>query len=327
MEDRGFLTTDLFYVGNTYKYLKVLCITDNTSLLIDLGRYQTERGKVYSGAYELLPQALSLEDSGDSPEQAEVAASYSEIHHLDNILESEEKALESYHQTISLAKAESKSADKLRGLLRQIKRLSLTVRGLIYKISILEGDCCCVVNSKNEISSFVVKGYRNLSRQILITLSLVDLTKTEFVNEDVNKILSQLYEILNKNQTHQTHKIQTMIDAKKSVVKSSNSLLKLKKQYIERLAKLQRTFNETANKEKELSRKLQQTERTSDLRQSYESDLRACEDARIKIVEEMETLRGDLNHLVLSIDNLLYDNMTMLIRIANNFKILDKLVK
>lgn len=328
-ESKGFVINKLYYRKDddrdNYKYIEIIYIKDATIVLIDLGKYEITRESKISNAYEILPQTVLDDDYNTLPEQIDISSSYSEISHIDNALESEEKALDMYNREILLNKPVSKSQDNLKSVYKQLKRLLLTVKGLSYKISIIDTDCLCSLNSKNDIQAYTVKNYTNVSRQIIITMSIEDFVRTENINDDVNKILFQFYDILNKNQTHQTHKIQTMIDSKKSIVKSSNNLLSLKKKFMDKISKLQHNFKDISEKETETYRKIKSGSLSDDVKYKYEQSLDTFEQSRKAIINEIVGLKNELNHITLSVDNLLFDNMLMLIRIANNFKLLDNI--
>jgi hypothetical protein len=330
LHGKGFVIHKLFHVDGKYKYLWVVHSESASQLLVDLGKYTIDVKHDSRNAFELFPQKFTDEDYNNVPEQLDVDALYKELSHNDMLVESEEKALDLYNKEFSVGKVENRSYDRLKSTYRQIKRLMLPVRGLTYKLAIIESDCFCVIDSKNDVYSFTIKEYTDLSRQIIITVDLQNFVKLEHSHEDSSKLLIQFYDLLNRNQSQQTQKIQEMVNAKKNIVSSSKTLLQRKQNSLVKIMKLQNSFKDVAENERETFRKLRQQQDSGikdDNTAAYEETLSMCRDKRREIIEELNQLRVSLNHLTLTVDSILFDNMQMLIRISNNFKRLETLCK
>jgi len=254
-------------------------------------------------------------------------------------INNESDLLSGYRSLITYNSNSSFNADeRARSNLRQVKRLLLCMSGLDYKLAVFDEDLL-IVPSKSHVNVYTIKKYRSYERRIVLTISIDDFYKDKQTNnEDLHGIFLQIYNLLNRNQEQQTVKLQDMLDNRKSVADKSMKILKKKEDYIRKYEKAITVYYQNINKERELDDKINKlSKRVNDSLSSSGDASRISEkavlidekkqliEARERITTDVLKIQSDLHNLSLVIDRVLFDNIAMMIRINNNFDMLDRL--
>jgi hypothetical protein len=335
-ESKGFVANNYFTLDGYYKLVEIINFKTAISLMVIIGgKHQVPVEKV-KHEYELIKKNINGDLISGIADEAHLRSSYREIDHITKALESEEKFNELYDKPISLKGEEDRSVEKFASTIRQMRRFRLCVRNIPYKFSLFDDDCVCLLNAESEIETYYVVDYRHRKRKIFITTTIENFFATDDIEQSVVKINEQFYTILQENQRIETDKIQGMIDAKRNIVTQSRKILDMKKRLFDRLQKLQTSHSALLEKSTDLQRKRKEIKSSqtqgsvTDIasRQTLEKiklDLDRIEDQQRDIIKNILDTRKDLDELCLVVDNILFDNMIMLSRIAHNFRVLEML--
>ncbi len=237
----------------------------------------------------------------------------------------------SYKKNIILDGSDNRTKIILSGVYSQAKRLTYPVKRIQYKLVITDNDCFCVIDRKNRIKPYFVKGYSRNEKNIYSILDVESFYETHDIHLDIQKLYFQLHDIFDTNHETHTIQIQEILDNKTDIVSKSMSVLKEKKITEEKLKSLYSVLNELKDSEMNHKKTLHSLEKTDPVNSSarigkIHDSLNKIEQIRGKTLDSIMAHRIKLNYLMLSTDSLLYNNISMLKKIYENFKILDVLV-
>ena len=327
---KGFVPNNYFTLEGNYRLVEIVNFASAISLIVDLGTKYAIPAQQGKHEYKLTIRPTDGNLLTGPVDEAQLRTAYQEIDHIARALESEEKMLSLYDKPISLKGEENKSQEKFASCYRQMKRFRLCVRNIPYKLALFDDDCLCLLNENGDLETFFVEEYRFKKRKIFVTTSLTNFFNSNDIEQSVSKILEQFYSILNENQKIETNKIQAMIDAKKNITAQSRKILALKEQLSNRILEYQKKHSDLTLRQQDLQR------RQKDLRGNSNPMLRAQQEKNgaeitrndqqlqeyVKIILEA---RKDLDEVFLLVDNILFDNMSMLTKTLEGFRILDRL--
>ena len=340
-QSKGFVANNYFSLDGYYKMVEIINFKTAVSLIIIIGgKYKVPSEKI-KHEYQLIQKTvngdmISGRSSISTPDEAHLRSSYKEIDHISKALEIEEKLNEIYDKPISLKGEEDRSIEKFSSNIRQMKRFRLCVRNIPYKFALFDDDCICLLNADSEIEAYYASDYRQKKRKIFITTTIENFFETEDIEQSVMKINEQFYNILQENQKIETMKIQGMIDAKRNIAERSKKILEMKKFLFDKVQKLQKQHSSLLDKSLELNRKKKElksnktqgitTDTVSRLTlEKIEKDLEKNDEQQRDTIKNIIDTKKELDELCLVVDNILFDNMIMLSRISQNFKLLEML--
>lgn len=322
--ERAFTYKDIFY------YLEVINNDEAVSLLLDVHNYKFS----YSSKYNIVSYQLSKRKPDDNYIDLENNMEFTGSQTYEDIT-NEDDLVNGYRPLISISGSNINQQERIRSNYRQAKRLALCMAGVDYKLSIFDEDIL-VVSSSEKINVFIIKKYRSFERKIILSLPIDNFYKQKSIGDEIHSVFLQVYSLLNKNQEQQTIKIQALLDARKNVAEKSVKILKKKEDYIRKYERLLSQYAANITKDKELEEKIvkletsknktyaDDTERVTN-KAHLEDQRRELFDSREKITGDMSKIRNDLHDLMIVVDRIMFDNIAMLLRINNNFTLLEKI--
>lgn len=330
--EKGFVPNNYFTLEGQYKMVEIINFKTAVSLMVII----TDKYKISSEnvkhEYEMTKKIADTDIINCLADEANIRSSYREIDHVLQALESEDKMAEIYDKQISLVGEESKSIEKFSATLRQMKRFRLCVRNIPYKFALFDDDCVCLLTEDSSIESFYVKSYKNKKRKIFITTTIENFFNTDDIEENVAKINEQFYTILHENQRIETTKIQSMIDSKRNIVVQSNRVLEMKKKLYDKIQKLQLQHSNVIEQCSNMQKKIREYSKGTTISDNnrlaidrLRTDIAKNEEQQLSIIKDILNGRKELDELCLIVDNILFDNMIMLSKISQNFKLLEML--
>lgn len=335
-ESKGYVPNNYFTVDDKYRLVEIVSFNSAVSIIIDINDKYQIPAQNYKHEYVLTSKPVNGELIQGLSNEAELRSSYQEIDHISRALESEDKLHDLYDKPISLRGEETRSKDKFSSTVRQMKRFRLCVRNIPFKLCLFDDDCICLANDKSDIECFYINNYKMKKRKLFITTTLEYFFNTKEIELDVGKITDQFYDILNENQKHETNKIQTMIDAKRNIASQSKKILDAKKKLTDKIKSLQTTHMNLTDQQKDLNKKIREiknvvskgiisdtAKNAQENKLSQDSD--AIEEKRKETIKSIIDTRRELDEMCLVVDNVLFDNMLMLTKISENFKILERI--
>lgn len=335
-ESKGFVPNNYFTLNGVYKMVEIINFKTAISLMVVLSeKYQVPSEKI-KHEYELVVRDVNGDLISGVADEAHIRSSYREIDHIAKALETEEKLHEIYDKPISLKGEEDRSVEKFSSSIRQMRRFRLCVRNIPYKFALFDDNCICLLNENSEIESYYAPEYVHRKRKIFITTSIENFFAVDDIEQSVLKINEQFYTILHENQRIETTKIQGMIDSKRNIVSQSKKILDMKKRLYDKIQKLQIQHSGLTEKSSDLQRKKKEirssqtqgiaTDTTARLTlEKIKTDIETIDEQQRDIIRNILDARKELDELCLVVDNILFDNMVMLSRIAHNFRVLEML--
>jgi hypothetical protein len=315
-----------------YSYALVTHLYRGCELMVEIGKkYSCGEDPTRASTNRILtPQANSgdLSLAGDQK--------YGELDSLSSALESENTLLESYSRPLNLIGSTSLPS-KLRELYRQAQRFSFSFKNVEYKFALFNCGELVIFTPKNEIASFQISGINDCSKFVILT-TLSNLFTSGTIVDDVAKLTSQWNSLLNTKQDEQVVAIQRLFTQNLNVPKISGEILMKKSKLQERLIKLQTLFDKITEEEKTVLTKVKALEskdigrsdndRISRIkeRESMNKELERIQKIRTTVLGDISTVNKSIQHLYLLTDQVLFDSLLMLNRIASNIELLEKAV-
>jgi hypothetical protein len=333
---KGFVPNNYFTLEGRYKLIEIVNIQTATVMVVDIESKYNIPAKKIKHEYQLTKRSITGELYSGPVDEANLRSSYREVDHITKALESEEKLHGLYDKPISLKGEEDKSQQKFSSCFRQMKRFRLCVKNIPFKMVLFEDDCLCLLTEESEVEAYFIDEYRFKRRKIFITTSLSNFFSSDDVSQSILKISDQFYDILNENQKIETNKIQAMIDAKKNIHNQSNKILEIKKKLRSKIQDYQKKHSLLAERQQELHKKNRElrVENPSGItRENINShqilknteEINNNDSKMQEFVKIVIDTRKELDELFLVVDNVLFDNMIMLTKTTENFKVLERL--
>ncbi len=334
IEEKGFVPNNYFTQDGVYRLVELVGLRSAISLVVTIPEKYRIDATSQKYEYEIVPKAPSAEAPTSLYDDASLRRTYKEIDHVARMLESEDKLHEMYDRPISLAGEEVKSIEKFGSTVRQMKRFRLCVKNIPFKLLIVDDDCLCLLNEENEIETFFATDYRNRHRKIFVTTSLENFFKTADIEKSIASINEQFSRLLSENHNSETIRIQQMIDGKRNIVKQSQKILTIKKALEGEIAGLRRKHGNMGEIYTALDKKKRGYAALSPSTVNAQAQVRAQvqrldeemtknEVAQQEIIKSILEKTKKLDEINLVVDSVLFDSMTMLTKIQDNFRVLD----
>lgn len=243
-----------------------------------------------------------------------------------------------YKHHVILDELESKNYVQVKNIFRQLKRLRYSVHGISHKVAIFHSMFLGYLDQNDAIHIYEIENTtRTSKRKISIVVDFdIFYDKITILEEEINTIVKSIYSILNKNQKTHTRNIHFIMNNKEEIVKQSEDIMKRKDEYLALIDKYKKLLDELQVHEKTKMFELGQLEYNvsesfhSDMKRNYkkkmiETEIQKMQQTKSKLFNSIRELRELNEHITLSIDTILFDNIIMLDQIFNNFKLIEKL--
>ena len=270
---------------------------------------------------------------------------YQDIDLQDNSIDSkniESMLEENYNHSISLNKSEHSELCDIRNTYKQLNRLKNCVKFVSYKLGIFTEKYVCLTNEKNEIDCYYIKHSQNpinSKKKLFVIISLENLITSENdIETDVKTIYSGIQTLLEKNQSHHTHKFTQFLQRKDEIYNGLQQLQHFNARSIDMSAKYGALINTINREEKPLMEKYESLKRqyknpTSGVREDLiknkafsdlEQELEIVGEKKDRAREKILELQDYISDVTLKVDDILFDNIVLLNTIHGN---IDKLQK
>lgn len=224
-------------------------------------------------------------------------------------------------------------------LVRQIGRLKYCVQGIPHRIGCINSTMCCILSSEHKVKLYTspapLRTEQGSKLYVIMDLSIFH-DRIETIEDEAEQVLMGVYKILMHTQTSHVENIRKLIQRLPSIEKTSDNLLELKKNYMESISKFTELLIQWTEKQTkaEVEKGLLQEQYPDAIHTGMRRDhallklnrrIDKCKKARREIVETLERLRSDNEHLSLDLDYILFDNIVMVDKTIQNFNYLKKL--
>jgi hypothetical protein len=249
------------------------------------------------------------------------------------------KLEEPYNKPIVLDNFSIDNKQEIREIYNQLNRLKHCIQTIKYNIGILYKNYIAVIRHE-EVEIYFIKNYKGDDKRKFIVITDLELfyTKNDNIYDDINKIRSGIYDVLNKNEKRHEKMIKTMIDRQINWDILMSNVNNKKSYYEFHIEKFETLFEDIKDSEKYKISQINNIEEKYNLKESLQSDIEKYH-AKNKLQNELNDIilikqeisknliimRGELENILLSTDKILFDNIIMLDSLTKNIENLSKI--
>jgi len=336
----GFIIDAFFVISEKCEYVKCNSINTGETIFIKISR-----------SYSFRPQASSIynlnlidfevgeniaEKYSEYPSKNDLKKKYGNMLKLATAVNDEEMEADlenKYKMNLELKSVERDQLIVVKSCFRQLRRISLILTGLKYKVCILNHQYLSVVNDDNVIDSFYIRSYdvANSARRFYVMIDLEYFyEKIQSIEYDIQSIQDSIYSVLDRNSAETTevfaqiskelpqhegngaHISKTKIDSQTEIANLKSQLATLNtrqddllKQHAELNTKSTSYFNDAGviSKKGVIKKKLD-----------------VVDTEKQKILTDLQSLKSKVDNIYLCADNIEFDNCIMMNGILKNLQ-------
>lgn len=341
---RSFIIKKLFVINQECVYIMLLNINTGDSCMLYIPeKYrikEDDRQNIYDlEQIEVYTEGNIADEYSKQPENIEIETQYEEIE-LERKTNIEQYLENKYNNPIELDKISNKNLAIIRDSFRQLKRLRFCVKNLEYKLCIINKNYLCCINRHNTFDGFIIKNYKNESKEYYISIDLEKLyeKKIDNLSDDIQVIKNNISEILNRNQSKHNNNLTKMIVKIKEIMNEQLYVKKLK--YKTYLDKLQILLEKVNINEKHVYSKIQASKNkyndsgikglyndldSTRILSSYETELRKILEVKQEIIKNIIKIKEKYEELLLKVDSTFFDTSVMIDTIIKNLSNLENI--
>lgn len=326
--NQDFKPINYFSLNGEYRYIEVFSDKIANSLFI----YISSKYKFNDETASYKLKSIDIEDTGTAEDYIDDNSVSKKYTHTKININSEnvQDTLENnYKHSIDLKDMASDDLLALKTGYRQIKRLRYCVETLNYKIGIISKGYLISIK-RNDIECFLIKKYpRDSSKKFFVVIDLENFYKNiDNIHRDIAVVKQSIYTILEKNQEIHIDLIDQIIKNKKyiSIVpeKVSNKKAEYEKM-ISELYTMLKTLNTKEDSIKIDMKKSGAIDIYSDIerahkRKQMEKELEKVLELKRNVIVSIIENNKKLQDLILTTDELLFDNAMMIDKVLENFR-------
>lgn len=303
-----------FTVDKYVVYIEILNVkTSDTFLLYVPSKYDFKAPKIHS-VYRMREIDTKHKKYGESPDAQEMGNLYDIDINIQESSRMEEELEKNYKRSLKLRTNSNETDASLRATLRQIKRLLYSVENLKYKVGIFLKNYLCVIKRDNRIACYELRKFpASKQKRLYVIIDLETLlNKYDTLTENIASVREAIYHILEKNEKRHIELL-LLLQAQLGLNGVSDRLSVKKQNYDELLRRCQNMYAYLTQEEKRVTHSENQTDK-----------LRLPEISKLKseTIKNCIILREKLEHVLLYIDKIMFDNTVMLDSVLKNFSIL-----
>jgi hypothetical protein len=248
---------------------------------------------------------------------------------------------ESYKKNVILDDINGNDNITSKNIYRQLRRLKYCIKGMPYKLGIMNAPYIGILNNQDIISMYCCDMLKRKNKQqklyIVIDFKMF-YDKINTVEEECSQIFKGIYTVLNNNQKMHATNIKHIMDRRDNILNQSTFLQNCKKKYshyidqytelLEELYSYEKSKDHNLNQLKSIvnqSNNLHHDMKRSHQKTKIEKEIREMKRTRGELIKTIQDVKTKNENLTLSIDTILFDNIVMLDKIFKNFDELNKL--
>ena len=239
-----------------------------------------------------------------------------------------------YKKDITLKDISRQDRHQLDGTYKQLRRLRQLVQNINYKLSISYKNYLCVIRRSDDIECYLVKHHpkHDTKRLYVVTDLEVFHEKADQMETDVSKIQSELYRILEKNQSQHSQVIDSILENKDKIISVSNRIKERRQMYESYTKRLETMMQQLIKKEEFLQDEMKRLSHnspytnitnemaTSTAKSKIEAELFEIAELKKEISKYLNMIKDDRSNLLLKIDVDLFENTVMISKMLKNFE-------
>lgn len=319
LKAKKYIINRYFVDNGKYKFLEIISKVNYCALLLDLNHPSLTFNDTKEDEEYTFPI--------NSVEPDKLIDTNYELYKEIKIIDDSDLQLK-YKKDIKLEGADNESLALINGIYTQLKRLVYPVKRLKYKLAIMDKDSLCVIDKKNKVKCYYVKKFDSVKKNIIACINIESFYSSENTHGDIKKVYVQLEDILDSNHEDHTVQIQNMLDNRTDIVNKSMHILSVKKKSEDTLNQFYTLLDELRQNEEEFRTEIARLNKEDPVNNSsriskINMSISKMETVRARTLDSILDERNKLNYLMLTIDSILYNNISMLMKVYENFKILD----
>ena len=344
----GFIIDACFVIADKCEYIKCNSINTGETVIIKIARSFSFKPAMASNVYNLnlidfeVGETIA-EKYSEYPSKKELKKKYGNMLKLATSVNDEEMEADlenKYKMNLELKSLEREQLVIVKSCFRQLRRISLVLTGLKYKVCIHKQKYLTVVNDDDVIDSFYIRNYNvlNNTRRFFIMIDLEYFyEKMQTIDYDINAIQESIYSILDKNST-ETGDIFTQISKELLQYDSNNTQINKKKtdahaaigKYKTQLLTLNARQDDLIKQHSELNN--QSTSYFNDAnviskKAAIKKQIDGLDIEKQKILNDLQNLKRAIDDVYLSTDNIEFDNCIMMNGILKNLEDIKEIKK
>jgi hypothetical protein len=349
LKSKGFICKNYFVIDSACIYIEIFNINTADSIMLYIpSKYEikvdSDTNNVYNVKFididendtNMLENFKKNEDDVDKYYD-EVNVNFSPENKNEDL---ESKLKDNYNRPINLKK---KTLETFKDIFRQLNRLKLCVQKLNYKLCIINENYVCFIKKDNSLDCLQVKEYNSNNMKMMVSIDLETLySKIGCLNQDITLLQNSVYKILNNSQIKHINMLNSMIEKVNNINQQTNDVTLKKEQINNSISELEILLNKIQTSETFLYEKIMNIndkydsdstlkglhtdiERTHMI-SKLENELKELQTVKQEIFKNLINYKIEQQNIMLSIDQILFDNSIMINQLINNFKLLHELV-
>ena len=196
-----------------------------------------------------------------------------------------------------------------------------SVENIKYKVATLYKNFLCVIKRNNKITCYKISKFpMSKQKRIYIIVDLETLlNKYDTLPENIEKVREALYKILEKNEERHLQLLQLLIE-QNSLNGVSDRVYAKRQNYENLLERCRNTYQILTKEEKKYNALIKDAQPT--VKTQLQIEMEGISKLKVEAVKTCVILREKLEHTLLSMDKIMFDNTVMLDSVLKNFAVL-----
>lgn len=248
----------------------------------------------------------------------------------------------SYRENVILDDIEGNDDMLKKDIYRQIRRLKYCIKGMPHRIAIMNAQYIGILDTNDNIIMYHSENLQRKSENPKKLYIVIDFKmfydKINTMEDECSQLLRGIYGVLNNNQKIHAKNITHIMNKRDNIAEQSCFLQKCKAEYMKYIDQyvdlLEELNSYERSKEQELDHlkivdndNIHSDMKRSHKKQKIEKEIREMTRTKRELISTVKDVKTKNEHLALSIDTILFDNIVMLNKIFENFAQLDQLEK
>jgi predicted DNA-binding protein YlxM (UPF0122 family) len=238
-----------------------------------------------------------------------------------------------YKDGVALKDIAKEDTPVLKTIYRQMRRLRHCVQDIKYKLGISYKNYLCAIRRDNSVDCFLLKNHsrEQTNKQFFVIMDLETFyDKKDAIIEDLQSVRLSIYEMLNRNQAWHASLLGRVMENRQDMILLPQKVELKRKEYDKYLAQLASLLSTLAMAEKRnITETEQLTDKTlpglsGDIDRAHRQNILQKELENIKTLQKeisklAVVIREKKDNIILSTDNIFFDNVILFDRVVKHF--------
>jgi hypothetical protein len=350
--ENKFAITSFFVQNGLCKYMKLFSLEYGENLLIYIDpdfefqiseREAAERNiQIFNLKYIDFKEGTNVIEKYDKyPDQKDIQNKYPDNIQLENKISNniEEDLENNYNKKIFLNDLEKAQVVDVKDCIRQLKRISLCVQDLQYRLCLVKDTYFCVMENEDEYNCYLLKDQKTEGLKMFFVVIELEIfyEKLQHVNIDVNYIKTGIYKILDKNQSTNYSNLLLLFEKYNYMDEILHRVNDKKSEYLQCIEKYTNLLKKTYEYEQEIQQEIDKLKEanknnaindTSFVHQKsvLENKINSTRDVKQKILKNLTNIKQLCDNIYLKTDKSEFDSAIMINALIKNISELNSVI-